>query len=63
MTDNKGPMIISVCWTFTVLALLFVAARLYVRVIVHKKLASDDYLIIFSAVCKPPLHIRSSILR
>lgn len=43
-------MIIGVCWTFTVLALCFVAARLYVRLVVHKKLYSDDYLIIFSSV-------------
>lgn len=51
MTDNKGPMIIAVCWTFTCLALLFVSARLYVRAAIHKKLMSDDYLIIFSSVC------------
>lgn len=44
-------MIIGVCWTFTALALLFVAARLYVRACIHQKLASDDYLIIFSSSC------------
>jgi hypothetical protein len=44
-------MIIGVCWTFTVLALLFVASRLYVRAAVHDKLQGDDYILIFSSVC------------
>ncbi|KAB5555036.1 hypothetical protein GE09DRAFT_1123305 [Coniochaeta sp. 2T2.1] len=51
MTDDKGPMIIAVCWIFTALALIFVAARLYVRTVIHKKLAADDYMIIFSSFC------------
>lgn len=51
MTDDKGPMIIAVCWVFTGLALLFVSGRLYVRAFLHHKLSSDDYLIIFSSVC------------
>ncbi|KAH7168465.1 hypothetical protein DER46DRAFT_679826 [Fusarium sp. MPI-SDFR-AT-0072] len=28
--EDKGPMIITVCWTFTALALLFVVARLFI---------------------------------
>ncbi|QKD56407.2 uncharacterized protein FOBCDRAFT_241257 [Fusarium oxysporum Fo47] len=28
--EDKGPMIIAVCWTFTVLALIFVVARLFI---------------------------------
>ncbi|KAK3388782.1 hypothetical protein B0T20DRAFT_457352 [Sordaria brevicollis] len=49
--DDKGPMIIAVCWVFTILALLFVGARLYVRAIIHNKLGADDYIIIFSCFC------------
>lgn len=55
--DDKGPMIIAVCWTFTVLALLFVSARLYVRAIIHNKLGADDYIIIFSCVSTLPLNM------
>lgn len=43
-------MINALCWAFTALALLFVAARLFVRGAVHRKLFSDDYWIILSAV-------------
>ncbi|KPM45291.1 hypothetical protein AK830_g1291 [Neonectria ditissima] len=49
--DDKGPLIIVVCWTFTSLALLFVAGRLFVRAVVHQKLFSDDYWIILSSIC------------
>jgi hypothetical protein len=48
--QDKGPMILAVCWTFTVLALLFVLARLFVRVAVHRTLFIDDYFIILSIV-------------
>ncbi|KAF5590025.1 integral membrane protein [Fusarium pseudoanthophilum] len=49
--EDKGPMIIAVCWTFTVLALIFVIARLYVRGAVHRALFIDDYFIILSIIC------------
>ncbi|KAK3951096.1 hypothetical protein QBC32DRAFT_393309 [Pseudoneurospora amorphoporcata] len=49
--EDKGPMMIAVCWIFTVLAILFVGARLYVRAVVHDRLAADDYIIIFSCFC------------
>lgn len=48
--DDKGPMMIALCWIFTIFALLFVGARLYVRAVVHGKLGFDDYIIIFSCV-------------
>ncbi|ESA41994.1 hypothetical protein NCU02327 [Neurospora crassa OR74A] len=49
--DDKGPMMLTVCWVFTALALLFVSARFYVRAVVHDKLGFDDYIIIFSCFC------------
>ncbi|EWZ40538.1 hypothetical protein FOZG_09200 [Fusarium oxysporum Fo47] len=49
--EDKGPMIIAVCWTFTVLALIFVVARLFVRGAVHRTLFIDDYFIILSIIC------------
>lgn len=51
--DDKGPMMIAVCWIFTVLAILFVGARLYVRAVVHDRLAADDYIVVFSCVGIP----------
>ncbi|KAF4775205.1 hypothetical protein HER10_EVM0007803 [Colletotrichum scovillei] len=51
MVDDKGPMIIAVCWTFTALGLIFVGGRLFVRATVHRKLFSDDYWIILSSAC------------
>jgi hypothetical protein len=52
--EDKGPMILAVCWTFTALALLFVIARLFVRVAVHRALFIDDYFIILSIVGSTP---------
>ncbi|RSL54110.1 hypothetical protein CEP54_010058 [Fusarium duplospermum] len=51
MTDDKGPLILAVCWTFTGLALVFVGLRLFVRAVVHGKLFHDDYWIILSSIC------------
>ncbi|KAK7445673.1 hypothetical protein Landi51_08069 [Colletotrichum acutatum] len=51
MVDDKGPMIIAVCWTFTALGLIFVGGRLFVRATVHRRLFSDDYWIILSSGC------------
>ncbi|KXH39127.1 hypothetical protein CSAL01_03158 [Colletotrichum salicis] len=51
MVDDKGPMIIAVCWSFTALGLIFVVGRLFVRATVHQKLFSDDYWIILSSFC------------
>lgn len=48
--EDKGPLIIAACWAFTGLSLLFVAARLFVRLAVYNKLMSDDYWIILSTV-------------
>lgn len=48
--EDKGPMMLTVCWTFTALAILFVGARLFVRAAVHRRLFSDDYWIILSIV-------------
>ncbi|KAE9568818.1 hypothetical protein CGMCC3_g15048 [Colletotrichum fructicola] len=49
--EDKGPLIIAACWAFTGLSLLFVAARLFVRLAVYNKLMSDDYWIILSTIC------------
>lgn len=48
MDEDKGPKILALCWTFTALSSLFVAARLYARYSVHRKIFADDYWIILS---------------
>lgn len=43
--QDKGPSIEAVTWTMTVLGTVFVAARLYVRGIIWKRLRADDYYV------------------
>ena len=49
--ENKGPLIVIVTATLTALALLFVVARVYSRLLSAGKLAVDDYIVILSIVC------------
>lgn len=53
--ENKGPVIITTCWVFSVLSTLFVAGRLWVRIAVWKKVQLDDYLVVAALVCKSGL--------
>lgn len=50
---GRGPLVMGLNWTFTILCVLFVAARFWVR----KKIAGfwgwDDWLMLASAVCLP----------
>jgi hypothetical protein len=49
--ENKGPLIVIVTATLTALALLFVVARVYSRLLAVGRLAVDDYIVILSIVC------------
>lgn len=60
---NKGPEILIVTITLTVIALLFVAARIYSRRISMRKLAVDDYIVIFCIVSFPFPHVPHFIAR
>ena len=51
--QNKGPVILGVSWTFTFLAFLFVAGRLYSRKRKLGKWAADDYIVLVSFVRTP----------
>lgn len=48
--EDKGPGIITAIVIVTVLETLFVAARLYVRGVIKKKLQPDDYIIVVAVV-------------
>ena len=50
VAEDKGPAIIATIVTVTALETLFVAARLYVRGGIMKKLQLDDYIIILALV-------------
>lgn len=52
--ESKGPLIVVVTATVTAVALLFVMARIYSRLISVGKLAVDDYIVILSIVCSLP---------
>lgn len=49
--ESNGPLIVGVTTALTTLALLFVIARIYSRMISVGKIAIDDWLIILSIVC------------
>lgn len=49
-SQDKGPTILALQWTLTVLATIFVAARIFVRTTLVKRMGLDDYLIILSLV-------------
>ncbi|KAH6843415.1 hypothetical protein B0I37DRAFT_346927 [Chaetomium sp. MPI-CAGE-AT-0009] len=48
---NKGPLILAISFAVTALSTVFVAARLFTRAYIIKKLYLDDYFIFISMVC------------
>lgn len=52
---DKGPTIIIVTSVMAAVALLLVVARLVSRRISVQGFAIDDYLVVISIVCTPPL--------
>ncbi|KAK2053312.1 integral membrane protein [Colletotrichum caudatum] len=49
--QDKGPVIIAVCWGFTALSSIFVLSRIYVRLRFVGRFYSDDYFIILGLIC------------
>jgi hypothetical protein len=49
--ENQGPVILGVTTALTGLAFLFVMGRIYSRFLSLGRLATDDYIVIFSIVC------------
>ncbi|KAL0932194.1 uncharacterized protein CTRU02_213147 [Colletotrichum truncatum] len=49
--ENRGPGIVSACWTMAGLATAFVSARIWCRHKVGRKVYSDDYYCILSLIC------------
>lgn len=48
--QDKGHMIVTLCWTFTALGIAFVVARLFVRGVIRKGLMVDDYWSVLTVV-------------
>lgn len=58
---DKGPSIIIVTSVMTAVALVSVVARIVSRRISSRKLAIDDYIVVFSIVCTHyPFHSDAS---
>ena len=51
--EDKGPLLLGVMGTMTGLALVFVVARVYCRLISLGRLGFDDYILILSVVSHP----------
>ena len=47
---NRGPELLGVIWTFTILALLVVIAKFYTKARVLHKTGVDDALVVLSIV-------------
>ena len=45
-----GPLMIGIMWTFTCLAMIAIALRLYVRIFIVKKLGLDDWFMMIAGV-------------
>jgi hypothetical protein len=73
--ETKGPTVLAVCSTLTVVATLFVAGRLYVRTKILARVGLDDWLILLSMVsvfekessrtrliCDPDMRLRDAWL-
>lgn len=52
-SNNLGPAVVAVAWTFACLAILVVGARLYVRLRIVRSLTIDDCIILFTLVGLP----------
>ncbi|KAJ4397758.1 hypothetical protein N0V93_001994 [Gnomoniopsis smithogilvyi] len=59
--ENKGPVIITTCWIFSVLSTVFVAGRLWVRGAVWKKIQLDDHLVVAALICSYTATILSTV--
>lgn len=49
---SNYPTIIAVCVSITVLMMVTVSTRIYVRAAMIKMMGMDDWIILFSAVCR-----------
>ncbi|KAL0780804.1 hypothetical protein CaCOL14_002139 [Colletotrichum acutatum] len=49
--QDKGPIILIVCWIVTAISTCFVVGRVYVRGRIMKKFQSDDWFIILGLLC------------
>ena len=55
--EDRGPTVLSLALFFTILALLFVLARVHVRVWVKQAFGWDDGVMIFATVINLPIEL------
>lgn len=58
--EDRGSTILSVHWTLTIFATIFLVLRIYSKNLVGRKLWWDDYILIAAWVCLQPPPIPSS---
>jgi hypothetical protein len=51
--ENKGTVILAPMWSLTILALILVVARIFIRTKVVKSMGLDDWLIMVAMVGNP----------
>ncbi len=54
-SQTKGPRILGVFWSFFLVSVLMVSARLYIRMRWLKNIGLDDYIIAVAMVANLPL--------
>lgn len=60
--QDKGNLILGLCWAFTALGATFVALRLFVQTTIRKKIRSEDCWSGITIVRKFPTHSNVDIL-
>lgn len=53
ISEDKGPAILGVMWALTMITLIIVSTRIYIRVAIVKNFGIDDWLIVVSMVFRP----------
>lgn len=53
---GRGPMIVGLLWAFTIIAVLAVALRIYIRQRVSKYCAPEDWIMLVAVVSKAHRH-------
>lgn len=59
MMGGRAPMAIATMWCLTAITIIFVALRLYTRVVVVNQLGWDDHIFLLSGVSVLVQHVNS----
>ena len=60
LDKGRGPVIVSVSWVLTTIAVILIAMRFYVRVNVLHALGADDWVMLLAGACLSAVCDRSA---